>query len=56
MKKIDDELLRILVCPLCKGELKYDQANQELICEESKLAYPVRGGIAIMLIEEARKI
>ncbi len=56
MRKIDDELLKILVCPLCKGELKYDAKNQELICDNSKLAYQIKDGIPIMLIEEARKI
>ena len=56
MRKIDDELLKILVCPLCKSELEYDQKNQELICNKSKLAYQIQDGIPIMLIEEARKI
>jgi uncharacterized protein len=56
MKKIDDQLLKILVCPLCKGELKYDVQNQELLCENSKLAYPIKNGIPIMLVEEARKL
>ena len=55
MRKIDDELLKILVCPLCKSELEYDQKNQELICNKSKLAYQIQDGIPIMLIEEARK-
>ena len=57
--KIDTELLKILVCPLCKsaeGELEYDKENQELLCYSSKLAYPIKNGIPIMLIEEARKI
>jgi len=56
MKKINDQLLKILVCPLCKGELKYDEQNQELLCENSKLAYPIKNGIPIMLVEEARKL
>ena len=56
MKKIDDQLLKILVCPLCKGELKYDAQNQELLCENSKLAYPIKNGIPIMLVEEARNL
>jgi uncharacterized protein YbaR (Trm112 family) len=60
MKKIDEEingeLLKILVCPLCKGELEYDVKNQELLCHESKLAYKIKNGIPIMLIDEARKI
>jgi hypothetical protein len=61
MKKIKDELLRILVCPLCKGELEYNQENQELICpnqnqfHNTKLAYQIRDGIPVMLFEEAKK-
>ncbi len=56
MKEIDEELLKILVCPLCKCDLEYDQKKQELICHNSKLAYPIQNGIPIMLIEEARRI
>jgi hypothetical protein len=54
MKKIDNELLKILTCPLCKSDLEYDEKNQELLCYNSKLAYPIKGGIPIMLIDEAR--
>ena len=50
------ELLEILACPLCQGDLVLDQANQELICHQSQLAYPIKNGIAIMLIDQARKI
>jgi len=50
------ELLQILVCPLCKGELIYDEKNSELICHESKLAYSIKGEIPVMLIDEARKL
>ncbi len=56
MRRISEELLKILVCPLCKSELEYDQKNQELICYKSGLAYPIKNGIPIMLIDEARKI
>ena len=56
MKKINDELLKILVCPLCKGELEYDAQNQELLCYKSNLAYKIKNGIPIMLIDEAREI
>lgn len=56
MNKIDNELLKILVCPLCKSELEYDEKNQELICHISKLAYAIKDGIPIMLVDEARKI
>ena len=53
---IDKELLKILACPKCKGDLKYDEKNQRLICEKCKLAYPIKDGIPVMLIEEAEKI
>ena len=56
MKKIAPELLEILVCPLSKADLIYDEKNQELICYESKLAYPIKDGIPIMLSDLARKI
>ncbi|MEI6729666.1 MAG: Trm112 family protein [Pseudomonadota bacterium] len=56
MNKIDPKLLEILVCPLSKTTLRYDQENQELISDQAKLAYPIRGGIPIMLVEEARKL
>ena len=55
-KKIAAELLEILVCPKCLGTLKYDEANQELICETDQLAYQIQNGIPNMLINEARKI
>ena len=53
---IDPKLLEILVCPLTKGPLKYDETAQELISEEARLAYPIRDGIPIMLIDEARQL
>ncbi|HDI83035.1 Trm112 family protein [bacterium] len=53
---IDKELLKILACPKCKGDLKYDEKNDRLICEKCKLAYPIKDGIPVMLIEEAEKI
>jgi uncharacterized protein len=53
---VDPKLLEILVCPLTKGPLEYDAEKQELISRQAKLAYPIRGGIPIMLPEEARKI
>ena len=56
MKTIDDELLKIIVCPLCKGDLEYDAKNQELICYQSNLAYKIKDGIPIMLAGEARII
>jgi uncharacterized protein YbaR (Trm112 family) len=53
---IDPRLLEILVCPLTKGPLEYDRAAGELISRQAGLAYPVRDGIPIMLIDEARKL
>jgi len=53
---VDPKLLEILVCPLTKGPLEYDAARQELISRAAKLAYPIRDGIPIMLVDEARKL
>lgn len=53
---IDPKLLELLVCPLTKSTLTFDATNNELISAKAKLAYPVRDGIPIMLISEARKI
>ncbi|MBN66176.1 MAG: hypothetical protein CMM94_01225 [Rickettsiales bacterium] len=53
---IDPKLLEILVCPLTKAPLEYDESAQELISKQGKLAYPIRDGIPIMLVEEARKL
>ena len=53
---IDPKLLEILVCPLTKGPLRYDQAAQELISDQAGLAYPIRDGIPIMLVDEARTL
>jgi uncharacterized protein YbaR (Trm112 family) len=53
---IDRKLLDLLVCPLTKGSLVYDQEKSELISKSAHLAYPVRDGIPIMLPSEARAI
>jgi uncharacterized protein YbaR (Trm112 family) len=53
---LDPKLLEILVCPLTKAPLRYDRAAQELISEEAGLAYPIRDGIPIMLVDEARPL
>lgn len=53
---VDPRLLEILVCPLTKKALRYDRAAQELISDAARLAYPVRDGIPIMLVEEARTL
>ena len=54
--RVDPKLLEILVCPLTKGTLDYDAEKQELVSRSAKLAYPIRAGIPIMLVEEARKL
>lgn len=53
---VDPKLLEILVCPLTKAPLRYDSAAQELISGQAGLAYPIRDGIPIMLIDEARPL
>ena len=53
---VDTKLLEILVCPLTKGPLHYDRDKQELVSRDAKLAYPIRDGIPIMLVDEAREL
>jgi uncharacterized protein YbaR (Trm112 family) len=53
---LDKKLLSILVCPVTKAPLVYDQDKDELICKASGLAYPVRDGIPVMLENEARTL
>ena len=53
---VDPRLLEVLVCPVTRGPLDYDRANQELISRKAKLAYPIRDGVPIMLAEEARPL
>ena len=53
---MDKRLLDILVCPVTKAPLVWDEAKQELLCKASRLAYPVRDGIPVMLEEEARPL
>ena len=53
---VDPKLLEILVCPQTKGPLRYDAEKQELQAKESRLAYPIRDGVPIMLPEEARQM
>ena len=55
-QEIDLSLLDILVCPLTKGPLRYDQDKLELISEKANLAFPIEDGIPIMLIDKARHI
>lgn len=53
---MDARLLDILVCPVSKAALRYDRERQELVCTVSRLAYPVRDGVPVMLEEEARPL
>lgn len=55
MTPIDPELLKILVCPVTRGPLRYDEAAQELISEQAGLAFPIKDGVPVMLVEEARR-
>jgi hypothetical protein len=55
-RTVDPNLLEILVCPLTKGPLRYDAEAQELISDQAQLAYPIRDGIPIMLVDEARPL
>jgi len=53
---MDNFLLDLLICPKSGGKLVYNQKTNELICKESRLAYPIKDGIAIMLIDSARNL
>lgn len=53
---IDKKLLSILVCPVSKAPVVYNEEKQELVCKASGLAYPVRDGIPVMLETEARQL
>ncbi|MBN9431486.1 MAG: Trm112 family protein [Bosea sp.] len=54
--RIDVKLLEMLVCPVTKTALAYDEARQELVSRAARLAYPIRDGIPIMLPDEARPL
>ncbi len=53
---MDAKLLEILVCPLCKSSLIYRKAEQELICRADRLAFAIKDGIPVMLVDEARQM
>ncbi|NIJ21317.1 hypothetical protein FHS95_003020 [Sphingomonas naasensis] len=53
---IDPWLLEKLVCPATRAKLRYDAARQELVSDEAGLAYPIRQGVPVLLIDEARKL
>ncbi|GBD95112.1 hypothetical protein BMS3Abin05_02732 [bacterium BMS3Abin05] len=52
---LDKELLEILACPKCKGDLEYDDENEVLICHNCRLKFAIKDDIPIMLIDEAEK-
>jgi uncharacterized protein YbaR (Trm112 family) len=54
--EFDRRMLEALVCPITRSVLSYDAEKQELISRSAKLAFPIRGGIPILLIDEARQI
>ena len=55
-KKFDLKILDIIVCPVTKQKLTFDEKNNQLISKKAKLAYPIRQGIPILLVDEAIKI
>jgi uncharacterized protein YbaR (Trm112 family) len=52
---LSEELLKILACPKCKGELEYDSKKEKLTCHACRLRYSIKDSIPIMLIDEAEK-
>lgn len=53
---LDPALLKLLVCPMTRTPLRFDPERQELVSEAAGLAYPVRDGMPVMLVEEARRL
>ncbi|MGC8852856.1 MAG: Trm112 family protein [Hydrogenobacter sp.] len=53
---LDEELLKILACPKCKGDLIYKNEKQVLICENCKIFYPIEDGIPVLLIDASRPL
>jgi len=53
---INAKLIEVLVCPVSRSTLSYDAENQELISEKAGLAFPIRDGIPILLVDEAREL
>ncbi len=56
MSTLDPWLLERLVCPMTRMPLRYDEAAQELISDTAGLAYPIKDGVPVMLVEEARQL
>ena len=55
-QSFDEALLAKLICPVTRTALRYDRARQELISDSASLAFPIRQGVAVMLVEEARRL
>ena len=55
-QEISQDLLNILACPKCKGEVKLTESKDGLLCDACKLLYEIKDGIPIMLIDEAKKV
>jgi uncharacterized protein len=53
---MDDRLLDILACPVCKGPLKLQKSEAVLVCRAERLAFPIREGVPMMLEEDARQL
>lgn len=53
---VDPKLLEFLVCPLTKSPLRYDPERDELISDQARLAFPIRDGVPIMLVDSARSL
>jgi uncharacterized protein YbaR (Trm112 family) len=53
---LSPQLLEILVCPKCKGQLEYRERESALLCHSCRLSYPIRDDIPVMLIDEAKSI
>ncbi len=56
MSDFDPRMVEALICPQTRGPLSYDAERQELVSRSAGLAYPIRGGIPVMLVDEARKV
>ncbi|APC96774.1 Trm112 family protein [Francisella frigiditurris] len=53
---MDQSILNMLVCPVCKSNLHYDKEKNILVCKADKLAYPIKNNIPVMIVEEAQKL
>jgi uncharacterized protein YbaR (Trm112 family) len=53
---LSEELLAILACPVCKGELRLLDGREALVCDPCRLKYPIRDAIPVMLADEAEKL